>query len=274
MTRPGHRIIVAVSGGPDSVCLLDVLQKLHDEMGLQLVVAHFNHGLRPEADDDETRFVESVAESYGLPFFVKRADISLRAHHGSLEEAARTARYRFLEEVRERSSAQEVAVGHNLDDQAETVIMRLLRGSGPSGLGGIPPTRDGRIIRPLIEVTRKEIEAYLDCRALKYTVDSSNLDTRFLRNKIRLELMPALQSYQPNIRKILGQTAEILRQDEEWLNEEARKWVDTTGLDKGSGDYRVPIEAFNALPPPLKNRVTRCLLKQGGAVYGGSTRAM
>ena len=136
---PGEKLVVAVSGGPDSVCLLDILSQLQPELGIELVVAHFDHGLRPAEDEMETRFVRDLASRMDLPFEVEKGLLREGGGAASWEEKARDARYAFLQAVREKHRAQKIAVGHNLDDQAETVLMRLLRGSGPTGLAGIPP---------------------------------------------------------------------------------------------------------------------------------------
>ena len=161
MIHPGDLIIVAVSGGPDSVCLLHILYDLKDELKFGLVVAHYEHGLRPNEDESETTFVRRLAASMNLPYETDKAVALNKAEIASIEEKARDARYAFLEKVREKWKAQKIAVAHNLNDQAETVIMRFLRGSGLPGLGGIPPYRDHKIIRPLIEIQRKEILSYL-----------------------------------------------------------------------------------------------------------------
>jgi tRNA(Ile)-lysidine synthase len=268
MISHGDRVVVAVSGGPDSVCLLDILHELKDDLGVELVVAHFDHGFRPDEDDTETLFVETLAASYDLPFDTKRACQSLGKTNASLEERARRARYEFLEESAQEFSAQKIAMGHNLNDQAETVLMRLMRGSGPSGLAGIPPLRDNKIIRPLIEVSRGVIESYLEGRGLKYVTDTTNLEPRYLRNRIRLELLPLLQEYQPRIVNLLGQTAGIMRNDEAWLEEMAKAWV--KGQDEpGDGrEIRFHLSSFKKLPEALKNRVIRYALRD----IGGSLR--
>jgi tRNA(Ile)-lysidine synthase len=142
---------------------------------LHLVVAHFDHGLRPAEDDAETHFVSTLADSMKIPFETAKGRLLEKKAKGSKEEAARNARYAFLEMVRKKCNARKVALGHNLNDQAETILMRLLRGSGPSGLTGIPPCRDGSIIRPLIEIDRLEIEKYLKAEKLAFVTDSSNL---------------------------------------------------------------------------------------------------
>ena len=264
MISPDDRVVVAVSGGPDSICLLDILHELKDVFGIELIVAHFDHGLRPGEDEEESRFVESVAMSLNLPFETKRADQGLRQKGASSEERARHARYLFLKGVKEKFSAQKIAVGHNLNDQAETVLMRLLRGSGPSGLAGIPPCREEIIIRPLIKLTRREIESYLDEKGLKYVTDSSNFEFRYLRNRIRFELIPLLKKYQPSIVEHLGQMAEIMRDDETWLEAKAGEWVKEMSGPGEIGEVQIPRIPFLKLANALRSRVIRCLLRKSG----------
>jgi tRNA(Ile)-lysidine synthase len=264
MIRAGDRIVVAVSGGPDSVCLLDILQELKDELEVELVVAHFDHGLRPGEDEAEKRFVESLAVALTLQFEAKQADPGMDQGGASLEERARHARYQFLEEVKEKFSAQKIAIGHNLNDQAETVLMRLLRGSGPSGLAGIPPCREKKIIRPLLEINRGEIESYLERKGLTHMTDSSNLQPYYLRNKIRLELLPRLSEYQPRIVEILGRTAHVMRTDEAYLTARAKEWVERSTETRGDGEIRIPLSSFTILAEALKNRVIRYALKMAG----------
>ncbi|MEE4351585.1 MAG: tRNA lysidine(34) synthetase TilS [Desulfatiglans sp.] len=255
MIVPGDRVVVGVSGGPDSVCLLDILFKLKNDFNIDLIVAHFDHGLRPDQDQDETRFVEALALSLGVPFQTARAGYDITAQKGSLEEQARRARYRFFEDVRRSVSGTRIALGHNLDDQAETVLMRLLRGSGLSGLSGIPPVRAGRIIRPLIESGRREIESYLSLRECRYITDPSNRDTRYLRNRIRHTLLPHLQDYQPRIVEILGHTADVVRRESEFLDKAAEDWMRETGGD--SEVIEIPLAGFMQLDEALRRRVIR-----------------
>jgi len=263
MTDPGDLLVVAVSGGPDSVCLLDILKQLSEELEISLVVAHFNHGLRQAEDESETRLVRELTESMDLPFETEKTSL-LEEGSASMEERARDARYKFLEEVGDRSHASKIAMGHNLNDQAETVLMRLLRGSGPSGLAGIPPIRDNRIIRPLIEIKREDIESYIKARGLPYAIDSSNLDTKYLRNRIRLELMPMMLEYQPQLVEHLGQLATILRGEDSYLEGQAEDWVEKEAEQGFDSDITVPVISFNKLPGPFRNRVTRHLLKKIG----------
>ena len=261
MLEHGDLVIVAVSGGADSVCLLDILFILKKILGIELVVAHFDHGLRPGEDEYETDFVKSLTASFDCDFTTKKAARSLKPGIASLEEKARDLRYRFLNEVKDKFSAQKIATGHNLNDQAETVLMRLLRGSGPPGLSGIPPVRDTHIIRPLIEITRSEIESYLDSKGLSHITDSSNFKTGHLRNEIRLNLLPQLQEYQPKIVEILGRTAGIAREENLWLERKAETWI-KKWAEAGSGNEIVlPLSRFKDLPEPLKNHVLRQALK-------------
>jgi tRNA(Ile)-lysidine synthase len=257
MISEGDCVIVAVSGGPDSVCLLSILHALKDELHIHLVVAHFDHGLRPAEDESETAFVRTLAESLKLPFETARGRLLAKKARGSREEVARNARYAFLERVRKKHKAQKIAFGHNLNDQAETILMRLLRGSGPSGLTGIPPCRDGSIIRPLIEIERLEIENYLKATKLASVTDSSNLKTDYLRNKIRLELMPLLEVHQPQLTRLLAQTAEILRDEDDYLEQIAEAWFDRNVEQSPHHIFRVPVTSFLALPVALRRRVIR-----------------
>ena len=262
MIHPGDLIIVAVSGGPDSVCLLHLLHDLKDELKSGLVVAHYEHGLRPDEDESETKFVLRLAASMNLPCETEKALFLKKAETASIEEKARDARYAFLEKVREKWRAQKIAVAHNLNDQAETVIMRLLRGSALPGLAGIPPYRDHKIIRPLIEIQRKEILSYLSSRDLSFVTDSSNVETRYLRNEIRLKLMPLLQTYQPRLIEHLGQLSEVLRDENRYIEQEVEDWILRNADFNPNGDVIIPVSTFVGLPRPVRNRVTRQILKK------------
>jgi len=261
MIEPGDRVVVAVSGGADSVCLLDVLHRLQGTLDMRLTVAHFDHGLRPDADDHETQFVRELAVSLHLDVVVKKANPPLDPQGPSVEEKARALRYGFLREVKKACGAQKIATGHTLNDQAETVLMRLLRGSGPAGLSGIRRVRRDGIIRPLIELTREEILFYLRHRQLKYVTDASNFEPTYLRNRIRLHLLPQIETYQPRIIEILGRTADVARADNRWLNAQARIWISEWGQTGPRNETILPISRFSELPEALKNHVVRETLK-------------
>lgn len=210
----GSKILIGVSGGPDSVCLLDVLVFLSKKYDWQLHIAHVNYGLRGEDSDADEALVRSLSERYSIPCSVLKPEISQTSN---LEEYFRDIRYRFFEETRLEHGFDLIAVAHTLDDQAETLLMRLIRGSGLSGLRAMQP-KVGAIIRPLLETTRKEIMAYLEEHKLSYHIDSSNIDERFFRNKIRHQLLPYLQKeFNPSIKDVFASTARTLSQDYDTL---------------------------------------------------------
>lgn len=232
LVSPGDRVLVAVSGGPDSVALLHLLSDLREELRLHLEVAHLEHGIRGEEAREDVRFVAELAEKLELPFHLKEVDlprIKSAAGKGNLEALARAERYRFFAEVAREHKLGKIATAHNQDDQAETVLMWLLRGSGLKGLGGMPPrlpldgtdieSTDGLVvIRPLLEVSRAEIEVYLNEKHLTFRLDRSNQDPTFLRNWIRLKLIPQLkEKMDQQLPARLAQQAELIREEETFL---------------------------------------------------------
>ena len=220
MIENGETVLVAVSGGADSLALLYGLHALRPQLKCQFHVAHLNHCLRPDADGDAD-FVQRHAFLLELPCTVRRAEVDCLAKQWklSVETAGRKARYQFYEDVCREIGATKVALGHHQDDTAETVLMNLIRGSGAVGLKGIAPVRDIKIIRPLIGFTREQIEAFLTSIGVNPQHDSTNTDKRYLRNRIRHELIPILESdYNPNIRTGLNRTADVLGAESEYLD--------------------------------------------------------
>ncbi len=225
MLKKGDRVIVACSGGPDSVALLNLLNQIKGEYGLKLFIAHINHKLRGKESDEDERFVKRLALNLRLKFYSKSFDIKRIAKKEklSIEECARKIRYDYLIKLANRIKATKIALGHNADDQAETVLMRLIRGAGGLGLSGIPLV-SGKIIRPLLEIKRGLIEKFLSENKLQFKIDSSNLRKDYFRNRIRLELIPLLRkSYNPKIVDALNRTASILSAQEKFLKEETFK---------------------------------------------------
>jgi tRNA(Ile)-lysidine synthase len=217
--RAGDRVAVAVSGGADSVALLELLLEARDRLGVVVSVAHYNHRLRGSESDADARFVERIAAAKELPFFGAGAET---LHATNVEASARQDRYRFFEQLVRQGCTGKVATAHTADDQAETVLARLLRGGGPAGLAGIlPAVRDGTVVRPLLEVRRAELRAWATARGVAWREDSSNRDRRFLRNRIRHELIPQLErDYNPGIVNVLNHTAEVARAEEaHWQRE-------------------------------------------------------
>lgn len=219
MLSGGETVLIGLSGGPDSACLLLVLDKLKEEFSLKLHAIYIDHGLRPSETPSEMEFCRKLCEGLAIPFVTKSVNVKAYAkEHGlNKQEAARELRYRVFDEVSSELRADKIALGHNADDQIETFFMRILRGSGPRGLSGIPPVR-GRIIRPLIEIEREEIEKYLDEKRINYIVDSSNLKEDYLRNRIRLSFIPEVKRINPDITETITRTMGILREEERYFD--------------------------------------------------------
>jgi len=262
LLKRGDKVLAACSGGADSVALLSALQELREEFGLRIAVAHFNHRLRRAAGQDEI-FVIRMAQKLGLPVYVGRENVRAYAEKKGLniEEAGRERRYKFLRETAFRIGAARIATAHTLTDQAETVLMRILRGSGPTGLGGISPCIDGLIIRPLIEVKRREVESYLRVRKIPYREDETNRDLRYQRNRVRLRLIPYLErNFEPKVVRHLGRLAEISREEERvWEKHSQAEAKRAIFREKG----RILLDArrLSALPPALGRRLVRAFLR-------------
>lgn len=260
MLAAGETVVVATSGGPDSTALLHVLAELRAELGLTLRVAHFNHRLRPDAADD-AEFVAEMSRALGLSYHDGTGDVRAYAlRRGlSVEDAARRLRYEFLTDVAQKTRAQAVATGHTLDDQAETVLMRVLRGSGLRGLAGIPPVRTQggvRIIRPLLDASRGEIDAYLREHRLSWREDPTNLDLGIWRNKVRLGLIPAVEGDDPGVRKTLARLAGLMRDEAEALDALAAPLIAGV-LTGGPGGVHVARGPLLELPVAVQRRAIR-----------------
>ena len=245
MVEAGDRVVCAVSGGADSIALLYAMYLLRDKLGIRLSAAHFNHHLRREESDRDEQFVRGFCDRYDILLEVGSGEV--KAGKKGLEAAARDARYEFLQ-----SLPGKIATAHTADDNAETVLMRMVRGTGLKGLGGIAPVR-GRIIRPMLEVTRQEVLGFLAENYLKYVEDSSNGTDDFLRNRLRHHVIPALKAENPRLAENLSAMALRLRQDEECLSSAAM--ADAAKLD---------ITELKALHPALRARALEAFLKRNG----------
>ncbi len=263
LLEQGDKVLIACSGGADSVALASALLELRDAYSLRLSLAHFNHRLRRSAAGDE-RFVIGLAQRFGLPLYLQREDIRAyaRKHRQNIEEAARERRYKFLRETAARIGASKIGTAHTLTDQAETVLMRIFRGSGPTGLAGISPLLDGLIIRPLIEVERREVEDYLRARKLPFRQDETNRDLRYMRNRIRLRLIPYLQrNFEPGVVRQLGRLAEICREEEEFWQRAVLPELRRAIL-RENGDILLDSTRLSAMTPALGRRCVRTYLKE------------
>lgn len=271
--RAGERVGAAVSGGPDSVLMLDFLLRMAGKSGFQLAVVHFNHHLRAEESTEDENFVRLLAERYGLPYFRGEARVGeqARKRRRNLEATAREFRYRFFLGLIRQGKVDKIATAHTLDDQAETVLMHLLRGTGTRGLGGIHASLQNKVVRPFLGLTRAEIEEEIWKRKLPFRVDSTNLDTRFRRNKVRRELLPLLErEYNPEIKRLLSELSARAREDERYLDQQARERAGAWRLREGSTE-RISRSALRRMPPALARRVLRQMLRGAGSSLVGIT---
>lgn len=251
--------MIACSGGPDSGALLHLLYQLRDKYQLGLYLAHVNYGLRGRESDRDEKFVRKLAEKLGMPVFVKRINVKKLARQKklSLEEAARLVRYKFFESLAEKHQLDKIATGHSLNDQAETVLMRFLRGAGPTGLSGIPIKR-GKIIRPFLETTREEILGYLKRNKIKFRIDKTNLRCNFLRNRIRNNLLPLLlKEYNPNLIEGLGRTAAIFSELEVQIEKQTAKVAQRILSSSRDGAVRLNLRQFKKLSGILQRSLVR-----------------
>lgn len=261
---PHDTLIVAVSGGPDSVALLHILHQISvTRMPLTLVCAHVNHGFREESHE-EAELVRAMAAGLGLPFELAEFDIPAYAKSSGLgpEAAAREKRYAFLIETAHRYGARGVALAHHADDQAETVLLRLLRGSGPSGLAGMRWKRTEKkveLIRPFLRINKTALVSLCASEGLAYAVDASNLQTHYKRNAVRLELLPELEKHHPNIRQSLLQLAEITGAEDEFMEEATAKYYEEIVFRK-NGQSALERRAFAAMPSALQRRLIKLIL--------------
>ena len=279
LLAPGELVLVGVSGGPDSLCLLHVLRQLADELSIRLHAAHLHHGIRGQDADEEAAFVADTCQKWQIDCTVERADVpAVALQRGiALEEAARQVRYTFLGRLARSLGSRSVAVPHNADDQVETILMHLLRGSGLAGLRGMRPcvwldemrlgTGDGpttpppesriRLLRPLLAVPRADIESYCATHNLQPRVDRSNLDITYFRNRLRHELLPLLQSYNPNIREGLLRTAEVMTGDYELLRDLLERTWPQVVREESEALIALDIKGFRALPVGLQRSLLR-----------------
>ncbi|QPJ63448.1 MAG: tRNA lysidine(34) synthetase TilS [Candidatus Nitronauta litoralis] len=257
------KVLLALSGGPDSTALVHVLSGLSAKLNISLGVAHLNHQMRGEESNKDAEFVQILADEFHLPCHVKAMDVKDWAEREgySFQEGARKCRQQFFSEIAREHHYTLIALGHHQDDQAETVIMNILRGSGLQGLGGILG-KSGLFVRPLLNCSRQEILDYLGARKATFREDSSNLDTSYLRNKVRLELIPHIKSdFAPRFKEQLGKMAQLLQWDESFLSEEAQKFFQGLSSRKGS-ILTLPAGKLKSVHPAILNRVLRFAIQE------------
>lgn len=271
MLKPGETVLVAVSGGSDSVFLLLALNYLKSKLKLKkLIVCNLDHGIRAHESAEDSLFVKKMAEESDLGFIHKKINLSeKRSKDLSVEELAREERYRFFRDASKAAKADVITTGHTLDDQAETVLMRIIKGASLKGIVGISPVRsegDIRLSRPLFDLEKKEIEKYLDDRNVAYRVDSSNLKPVYFRNIVRKDIIPYLEKYNPRIKRALCSLAEHLREDFEFISQ-SKQMVRGQGSRGKDGSVKIELKDIVVQPKALQKEILRdSLEKSGGEV--------
>ncbi len=265
MIAPNDAVLVAVSGGPDSVTLVRILQTLKTQYQISLSIAHFNHMLRGEESQQDEAFVKCLAEKLGLPYFCQRQDVASFAKKNklSIETAGRDLRYHFFNQLLVDHGYTKIATGHTQDDNSEQVLMNLLRGSGTTGLSGIPPVRDSKIIRPLIHLSKNQILTILKNNQHPYRVDSSNVDPAYLRNRIRNNLIPLLETdYNPEIKNALNRLSQVLRQENDYMDQQTDQAFQDCLVEQDEHRILLSRSRLKTLHPALLNRILRHAIKQ------------
>lgn len=263
--KPKDKIVVAVSGGADSVCLLHLLRRWAPRASVSLHVAHLNHSFRTEADE-EARFVEKLSSDWNIPVTSLKLPVPALCKEKGLskQEGARIFRYQFLKEVARQIGARWIAVAHTSDDQAETFLMRMLRGSGGPGLGGIPRMREGSIIRPLLKITRQEILSELSREGIPFLEDPSNLQPVYLRNRIRHALLPVLEQYNPRIREAFRRETELLQDENDFIHHALLALIPKLRIEKTERSVQFDVAEVQSLHPALQRRLLRWGIDQLG----------
>ena len=262
------KIVLAVSGGPDSITMLDILRQIQEEFDFEIVVAHINHMIRKEAIQDE-EYVKKYCEKNSIEFFVKRIDVMSVANNRKIgtEEAGRFVRYEFFDEILKQTESNKIAIAHNKNDKVETIIMHLLRGSGLSGLKGIEPIREN-VIRPLIECERKEIEKYCDENRLEPRIDKTNFENDYTRNKIRNIVIPYIEKeLNPNIIETIDRLSEVVKKEDRYLEKVALDVYDKILIKQEPGQIMLELKGFNEQDEVIKSRIILYTVKK---LFGSS----
>ena len=259
LIKSGEKIVCAVSGGPDSIFMLDVLNKLKNNKDLEfeLVVAHVNHMIRQEAIEDE-EYVIDFCKKNNIQCFTKRIDVLKYANNKKIgtEEAGRILRYEFFDEIFKNEKAQKIAIAHNKNDKAETIIMNLLRGTGVTGLKGIEPIRENKYIRPILEIDRQEIEEYCTYNKLDPKIDKTNFENVYTRNKVRNIIIPYIkEEFNPNIVDTINRLSEVITEENKFLEILAEKELEEILLSKNKNEIILDLKAFNELNEVIQKRI-------------------
>lgn len=257
LIKSGDKIVLAVSGGPDSIFMFDILNKLRKKLNFEIVVCHINHKIREEAIDDEN-FVKNICNENNIQCYIKRIDVINYANNNKIgtEEAGRILRYEFFEEVLKKTNSNKIAIAHNKNDKAETIIMNLLRGTGVQGLRGIEPIRDNKYIRPIIEIERKDIERYCETNNLNPRIDKTNFENIYTRNKIRNIVLPYIErEFNPNIIESISRLSEIATEEDKFLNIITKRAYNEMVIQKETDQIIIDLKKFNNQDRVIKKRI-------------------
>ncbi len=263
LIQRGDRIVVAVSGGPDSICLLDILNKIKNKNcqlnpePMAIFVAHVNHMIRKEACEDEA-FVRDYCEKNGIEFFSKSIDVEKFANNNKMgtEEAGRFVRYEFFDEVAKKVGANKIAIAHNKNDSAETIIMNILRGTGVSGLKGIEPIKNNKYIRPLINCKREEIENYCEKNSLNPRIDKTNFENVYTRNKVRNIVIPYIKKeFNSNIVETITRLSELVKEDDDFIQNIVKEKYNDLCLGEEEKEIILNLKKFNLEEKVIKSKI-------------------
>lgn len=263
LIEKGDKIVLGLSGGPDSVCLLHLLNRLKDVLDIEVYAAHLNHQIRGIEAQKDALYVSELCDSLGVVSFVKSIDVPkyCKENKLSLEEGARKLRYEMFFEIKESLNADKIAIAHNMNDQAETVLMRMMRGTGLQGLKGIEHMRDNVIIRPILDIERADIEAYCEEYKLNPRIDATNLESIYTRNKIRLELIPYMrENFNSNVTESIVRMSNSLKSDNDFIEEEAIKAFNKVAI-KNKEELEIKLSNYRNLHKSLKSRIIRHSIK-------------
>ena len=257
LIQPKDKIVLGVSGGPDSLFMLHILNKLKDELQFEITVAHINHMIRKEAEEEE-EFVREFCQKINVKFYSKRIEVEKYANNKKigLEEAGRKIRYEFFDEVANLTNSNKIAIAHNKNDKVETIIMNLLRGSGVTGLQGIQPIKENKIIRPIIEIERKDIEEYCKENKLEPRIDISNFDNTYTRNKIRNVVIPYIkEEFNPNFIETITRLSEVITEENQFLKNITEQRYQSILIGKTQNEITLDLKKFNSEENVIKNRL-------------------
>ena len=264
LIQSGDKLVLGVSGGPDSISMLNILNEIKEEWQFEIYVAHINHMIRKEANDDE-KYVQQYCEKNNIQCFVKRVNVQEIANIQKIgtEEAGRNIRYEFFEEVLQKVGANKIAIAHNKNDKIETIVMNLLRGSGLSGLKGIEPIREQRIIRPLIECERQEIEQYCEQYKLEPRIDKTNFENDYTRNRIRNIVIPYIKNeFNPNIIETMDRLSQVATEESNYIELQVEKIYQKLLIERSQKQIILKLKEFNQQEKVIKNRLILLVVRE------------